>query len=185
MFSVFRLKAAHRHNAGHYECSADFVPAEAAEDTRPRRDSGLDLSRGIFIDVLCKLSSVLQQPAFFSVMRGRRRKADRKQPQGGKYLCWKLLPQLSHRYLPFVRYYVPKYSCYLLFCYYIQTNIWISLFHCTRDLNKSVIIKGTNIAPFGSVSPPLCHTQLQKSLLRSWEEVGVVFRAVRWGKGKN
>ena len=69
MFSVCRLKAAHRHNAGHYECSADFVPAEAAEDTRPRRDSGLDLSRGIFIDVLCKLSSVLQQPAFFSVMR--------------------------------------------------------------------------------------------------------------------
>ena len=86
MFSVCRLKAAHRHNAGHYECSADFVPAEAAEDTRPRRDSGLDLSRGIFIDVLCKLSSVLQQPAFFSVMRGRRRKADRKQPHG-KYLC--------------------------------------------------------------------------------------------------
>ena len=86
MFSVFRLKAAHRHNAGHYECSADFAPAEAAEDTRPRRDSGLDLSRGIFIDVLCKLSSVLQQPDFFSVMRGRRRKADRKQPQG-KYLC--------------------------------------------------------------------------------------------------
>ena len=86
MFSVCRLKAAHRHNAGHYECSADFVPAEGAEDTRPRRDSGLDLSRGIFIDVLCKLSSVLQQPDFFSIMRGRRRKADRRQPQG-KYLC--------------------------------------------------------------------------------------------------
>ena len=31
---------------------------------------------------------------------------------------------------------------------------------------------------------PLCHTQLQKTLMRSWEEVGVVCRAVRWGKGK-
>ena len=38
-----------------------------------------------------------------------------------------------------------------------------------------------------SVSPSfvsLCNTQLQKSLMRSWEEVGVVYRAVRWGKGK-
>ena len=30
----------------------------------------------------------------------------------------------------------------------------------------------------------VCHTQLQKSLMRSWEEVGVVWRAVRFGKGK-
>ena len=30
----------------------------------------------------------------------------------------------------------------------------------------------------------LCHTQLQKSLMRTWEEVGVVCKTVRWGKGK-
>ena len=30
----------------------------------------------------------------------------------------------------------------------------------------------------------LCHTWLQKSLMRSWEEVGVVWKEVRWRKGK-
>ena len=30
----------------------------------------------------------------------------------------------------------------------------------------------------------VCHTWLQKSLMRSWEEVGVVCKAVTWGKGK-
>ena len=30
----------------------------------------------------------------------------------------------------------------------------------------------------------LCHTQLQKSLMRSWEEVGVVCKEVRWRKGQ-
>ena len=30
----------------------------------------------------------------------------------------------------------------------------------------------------------VCHTQLEKSLMRSWEEVGVVCKEVRWRKGK-
>ena len=34
------------------------------------------------------------------------------------------------------------------------------------------------------VCPSLCHTQHQKSLMRSWEEVGVVCKEVRWRKGK-
>ena len=30
----------------------------------------------------------------------------------------------------------------------------------------------------------VCHTQLEKSLMRSWEEVGVVCMEVKWRKGK-
>ena len=46
-----RLKNAFRQNTGHYECSAEVSDSGLL---RPRRNSGLDLSKGIFIDVLCK-----------------------------------------------------------------------------------------------------------------------------------
>ena len=46
-----RLKNAFRQNTGHYECSAEVSDSGLL---RPKRNSGLDLSKGIFIDVLCK-----------------------------------------------------------------------------------------------------------------------------------
>ena len=67
MLVLYRLKHAFRQNAGHYECSADFMNNDEHRWVirkrknlitpvlfRPRRASNSDLSYGIFIDVLCK-----------------------------------------------------------------------------------------------------------------------------------